>query len=329
MTITRSARPSDRLCSVFSAAHGEDPGGSAPSWKRCLVIELPKPWDSEVAETRHFPSRVSEALDKAEEGGLPTKLLCAAPDAGYSEEGHSRVILYSRPDLPFASFHKDEFMPPTEEVGPLVEALLEGSPAVRTFERYREERGNVRDLMVCTHGTHNVCCGTFGVPIYEALRSNYAPEQKGRLRVWQVSHFGGHRFAPNVVDLPEGRNWVRLGPDELDSVVHRNRPVSALRRHYRGWVGLDSPYEQVAEREVFMREGWDWTGRQVSAQLVKVADDQRQAEVRIDFTDQEGSPCVYEATVEMADSVTRVSCPNGEEIGGASQYTVSRLVRVS
>ena len=329
MTATPSAGSQETLCSVFSGAHAEDPGGSAPSWKRLLVLELSKPWHSEIAETVHFPSAVSDALAIEEARGVPTNLQCVAPDTEYSAQGHRRVMLYSRPKGPFASFHKDEFMVPTGETGPLVEALLNSPERLGGFERYRQNTSDVRDVLVCTHGSHDVCCATFGYPSYDELRRRYAPKLAGSLRVWQVSHLGGHRFAPNVVDLPEGRNWVRTGRDEMRALVYRDRPVSELKRSYRGWTGLDTPYEQVAEREAFMREGWAWTGRSISTRLVSVADDGRGAEVRLDFAGPDGAEGAYEATVEQTDGVARVGCPNGEKTGEASQYAVSRLVRLS
>ena len=318
-----------QLCSGFATANGEDPGGSAPVWKRCLVMELDEPWESEVAQSRHFPSTVSEVLEKAERRGVPTKLQCVIPDPEYSVEGYSRVMLFSRPESPFATYLKDEFEVRRSETGPLVEALLEEPGRLKDFERYRQDTSHLRDILVCTHGSHDICCASIGYPIYDALRNRYARELNGSLRVWRVSHLGGHRFAPNLVDLPEGRNWVRMGPDVLESFVLRNRPVSELRQFYRGWLGLSSPYEQVAEREVFMREGWEWTGRQVSSQLMTVEDDGRRAEVRIDSMDSAGGDSsAYRATVEQSHTVPKADCLSGERTGEAEQYTVSRLVKI-
>ena len=329
MSTSEGSRIRDRLCSVFSNASKEDPGGSAPSWTRCVIIELAPPWESDVAESRHFPPMVSGVLDRAERRGYATRLQCVMPDPAYSVDGQSRVMYFSRPDGPFATYDRDEFVVPEQEVGPLVEALLEHPEGPRRFEPYRQDASQVRDILVCTHGAHDVCCASFGYPIYQALRDRYARDANDSLRVWQVSHLGGHRFAPNLVDLPEGRNWVRIGPDDLELLVLRNRPVSELRRSYRGWLGLDSPFEQVVEREVFMREGWDWAGRLIAGQVLEMGDDRQQAEVRIDFAGPDGDASgVYEATVERNGNVPRVDCPGGTETGMAEQYSVSRLVKV-
>ena len=326
MTLDRRAGAAGQFCSVFSENKNEDPGGSAPSWKRCVIVEVEKPWEKEVAESRHFPPAVSEALGRAEQRGVEVKLHCVAPDKEYSVEGSTRVIYCSRPDGPFAGFNKDEFVVPSDQVGPLVESLLDGSDAPRSFEPYRQDTSKTRDILVCTHGSHDTCCASFGYPIYHFLRFRYAPELSGALRVWRVSHLGGHRFAPNLVDMPEGRNWVRLGRDALEALVYRNRPVSTMKQHYRGWVGLDSPFEQAAEREVFAREGWGWVRRAVSGRTT--ADDGERAEVRIEFASLEGtSSGAYDATVERSGTAPRIDCLTGRDSGDVPQLTVSKLAK--
>ncbi|MEZ5559917.1 MAG: sucrase ferredoxin [Pseudomonadales bacterium] len=57
---------------------------------------------------------------------------------------------------------------------------------------------------VCTNGQRDLCCARFGLPAYQALR-----ERLGG-RVWQATHLGGHRFAPNVLVLPQGALYGRV-----------------------------------------------------------------------------------------------------------------------
>ena len=53
-------------------------------------------------------------------------------------------------------------------------------------------------LLVCTNGQRDLCCARFGLPLFEALRIEYGS------RVWQTTHIGGHRYAPNLLCLPTG-----------------------------------------------------------------------------------------------------------------------------
>lgn len=66
---------------------------------------------------------------------------------------------------------------------------------------------------VCTNGQRDVCCARFGLPTYAALR-----ERVGE-RVWQTTHVGGHRFAPNVLTLPRAALYGRVQPGDVDAFV--------------------------------------------------------------------------------------------------------------
>jgi hypothetical protein len=69
-------------------------------------------------------------------------------------------------------------------------------------------------FLVCTHGKRDRCCARYGRPLYDALRDRAEPD-----RVWQSSHLGGDRFAGNVVLLPHGLYYGRVGPDDVDRVL--------------------------------------------------------------------------------------------------------------
>jgi hypothetical protein len=66
---------------------------------------------------------------------------------------------------------------------------------------------------VCTNGQRDVCCARFGLPVYSALREHVAE------RVWQTTHVGGHRFAPNILTLPQGALYGRVQSDDVDRFV--------------------------------------------------------------------------------------------------------------
>ena len=71
-------------------------------------------------------------------------------------------------------------------------------------------------LLVCTHGVHDTCCALRGRPVAAALAARW-PGQ-----VWECSHVGGDRFAPNVVVLPDGFYYGNLDPET--AVRHRPTP---------------------------------------------------------------------------------------------------------
>lgn len=66
---------------------------------------------------------------------------------------------------------------------------------------------------VCTNGQRDHCCARFGLPAYARLR-----ERVGE-RAWQTTHLGGHRFAPNVLVLPQGVLYGRVDPEGMETFV--------------------------------------------------------------------------------------------------------------
>lgn len=66
---------------------------------------------------------------------------------------------------------------------------------------------------VCTNGQRDQCCARYGLPSYAALRDLVGE------RAWQVTHLGGHRFAPNVLTLPQGTLYGRVHPTLMSEFV--------------------------------------------------------------------------------------------------------------
>jgi hypothetical protein len=179
------------------------------------------------------------------------------------------------------------------------EALFEAKDDLPRFEQYRvPDADSIRDLLICTHGTVDAACAKFGFPLYKDLRQNYAYET---LRVWRVSHFGGHVFAPTLMDMPLGHCWAYAGELQAEQIVAQRGPVEMLRGHYRGWAGLDYGFMQAAEREMWQREGWCWFDLPKRGMILAQdeGDDPQWAEVRIEFTMPDGSSAAYEARVEL------------------------------
>lgn len=321
------------LCSAVSRAHDEDPIGSAPSHRRYLLVEVAPPWAGAIDASRRFPPVLRELGAAIAARGIPFRSIAVEPDAEYSRPGHTRAILLYRPDGPFAVYDREEFLVPDDRLGPLVAALFLRPAELPRFAPWRQGGAGVRDLLVCTHGTKDACCGKFGYPLYRTLHDRYAPAAGGRLRVWRASHIGGHRFAPTLVDFPEGRYWAHLTPDALDALVRREGSPAALRRHYRGWGGLDgeTKFVQIAEREILAREGWAWIGYRQAGEVLTADERGTRATVRITFSSPDGHRAgAYEATVEAHGNVPLVSCRARDEAPDSlDQYRVTRLVELA
>jgi hypothetical protein len=109
-------------------------------------------------------------------------------------------------------------------------------------------------FLVCAHGRRDPCCSRLGIPIFKALEFG-AGDAEVPL-VWQCSHTGGHRFAPNVVVLPWGVTLGRVplhGVAEVRSALLEGRVPLEL---YRG-RSIYPAEVQAVEVDIRLAGGFD------------------------------------------------------------------------
>ena len=316
-----------QFCSVISKANGEDPIGTAGNCDRWLVMESPQPWSMEHwlqdPTTRPTVTLLQSVLSQP---GMKLRPMAIAPDSTYSQPNYRRILYYQRSANRFSQYEKQEYLVPLAQVYDFLVALLQAPERLSEFEAY-QQYGSTRDLLVCTHGNVDVACARFGNPIYEKLRKDYASQ---KLRVWRCSHFGGHNFAPTLVDLPTGQYFGHLEMSHLDLLVHRQGDWSQLRSCYRGWAGL-SKFEQMAEREIWMQLGWAWLDYAKAGQTLSQdpAEAPTWATVQIEFQPPDGAVGTYQADIELQGEVETAAQSGAEmQLRRVKQYRVSRLAQV-
>ncbi|HSJ00311.1 MAG TPA: sucrase ferredoxin [Patescibacteria group bacterium] len=153
-------------------------------------------------------------------------------------------------------------------------------------------------LLVCTNGKRDACCALRGRALMTALAADHAE------RTWECTHLGGHRFAGNLVCLPHGLVYGRVGPADgprlADAYLSGRLDPSLLRGR--------SPWPvpaQVAEAVLRRRLGLDGMG---DVALVAAAVDDAAATV-----DLEGAGSVHRlALVAERDAPRPISCRAGE-----------------
>lgn len=362
--LTQESLTDCRFCSEVSQANGEDPIGTAGTADHWLLIEMPQPWTEKMfQEDPRIKSLIELLKQLFMKKGIMLRPVLIVPDKAYSQPGQTRIIYYRRPQQQFAQYQKQEFRVPEANFPRLATAIMKNlmgqTNELETFQGDRYDTSHIREILVCTHGNVDAACARFGFPIYKRLKADYADRSGGRLRVWRCSHFGGHKFAPTLIDLPSGRLWGHLEPGALDLLMTQGGDVSGLRSHYRGWAGL-SKFEQIAEREIWMQEGWPWLGlhktgtttrkgltglkrylypllrwiplKRVQFLLEQWTRNATWAEVQIHFSSVDQTVLgVYHARVEESEPVlTAAKSPKlGEQIviQAVPQYRVSRLVK--
>jgi hypothetical protein len=276
--------PADcRFCSLVSQANGEDPIGSANPAHQWLIIEQPLPWaPQQFSQDPQIQPIIALIRRLALYHGIKVKPILIAPDRDYSQPDYRRILYYTRPATQFHQFEQQEYLVPADQVATAAIALLRAA-AFQTnhaLAQYRQPTAPTRDILVCTHGNVDVACARFGFPIYEKLRQRAAQSTSELpLRVWRCSHFGGHQYAPTLIDLPSGRYWGHVQPEMLDALVDRQGSPTVLYPSYRGWAGL-AKFEQIAEREIWMQVGWDWLDYDKRGEVLRLGEPWQRALLR-------------------------------------------------
>ncbi len=277
-----------------------------------------------------MPQGVIDAFQFVWDRNIKFRPLAISSDQNANAKtGLVRVLYFSRPSAQFSIFERQEYLIPKDDLSHLVMALLNQPEQLSEFQKFRQDNKLMRDLLVCTHGSHDVSCGRFGYPLYGTLKQDYAGTN---LRIWRCSHFGGHQFAPTLLDMPEGRYWGHLEPEILDLLVYRQGSVADLRSFYRGWAGL-AWAEQIVEREIWIKEGWEWLTYLKSVETLAISDPEADypdwADVRIHFCSPDKNYSgTYEARIEAYKEVeTMWNSGDRTSIETIKQYRVSRLVK--
>ncbi|MCU1691174.1 MAG: Sucraseferredoxin family protein [Frankiales bacterium] len=215
--------PAAPVCSDTSRSRDEPLVATASRVERWLLVEHPGPWGPESVPSSRMALHVARALAELAAAGSARLLLVRRHrDEEVGEQGRWVFAVDSRPGSEqVRAVHVDDDA-----------ELLELAP-------WRDPDGwDVVDkplYLVCTHGRKDRCCAVRGRPVAHAL-SAARPGQ-----VWESSHLGGDRFAPNLVALPEGLYVGRVEADEVVAVVEALEAGTLPAGLVRGRSSLPSP----------------------------------------------------------------------------------------
>ncbi|MBB6098617.1 hypothetical protein HNR42_002052 [Deinobacterium chartae] len=328
-----SAPPRLRLCSVEARRSGEDPIGSALPWQHGFVLELPVGGWDRYRDTASWSERRKAAYTRLGEyyrrtGHYIGQFMAQTdhePEGGRS--GPWRVRHYARPGGQTHGYLRQDYRLDEATFDHLLEALSLDplNPDLSALARWRiavPVRPGHRDFHVCTHGRVDAACGKFGFPFYRWLQDRLG-DLEGR--AWRTSHFGGHHYAPTLVELPSGRAWAWLDPAITKAILQRQGPITAVLGHYRGRSTLDR-FAQHLEREGMRLEGWNWFDFRVDGHTVQTCGgrDPEWATARLQFTRPDGTAGRLEGRFERAGEVQTL-LHSGGEFGPVTQYRLAHL----
>ncbi|MDZ7956925.1 MAG: sucrase ferredoxin [Aulosira sp. DedQUE10] len=309
------------FCSDYAKQIGEDVIGSATNYETYILVECPPPWTSEAFNSKWVPNNLKVLVEDVKRAKLPIRFLLIANDLSHKVEQTTLLIYQQRKGLT-QGYSKYEFnLANIEQVAALVKKFLWGN-----ISDYERETRVTRDILVCTHGSHDKCCARYGNPFYFYAQDTVANLGAENLRIWKSSHFGGHRFAPTMIDLPEGRYYGVLDQDSFKSILTRTGDIQCLNKVYRGWGILPVPL-QILEKELILRHGWDWFNYQVVGKILEQSLDNHTLLAELSFENNSGALCTYKAKLVKDERKTvelKSSC-NAQKASVVVKYTVTAL----
>ncbi len=138
-----------------------------------------------------------------------------------------------------------ELVEPPQPLGRKLGLLAEGAKVLLVQPCPRDSPSDMsleqqRRYLVCTNGARDPCCAIRGPAVAQAL-ARALPGQ-----VYECSHLGGHRFAANVLVLPETLCFGRLDARTAVALAAELEAGRLPLDHLRGRTALE-PEQQAAE----------------------------------------------------------------------------------
>ena len=279
------------LCSAHTP--GEIIVGTAPVEQAYLVLELAKPWAKKIKAEGAI-----EAFKPLLKGGAAKDVkLLATPRIDW-------LPLCQRPwALLIRWFRGQALVQELDATPAAVQEALEEPPGGEPMPLY----------LVCTHGSRDRCCGTLGFPVYRKLLENSAR------RTLQVSHLGGHRYAPVVLALPE---WRFFGHMDSESCLHMDQTLEQGSPYLSGYRGLGRLPELVQPLEA---ELWSRYGRDLERVRPRRIEG-REVTVEAQFKD--GSRRLFHAHMGTHQLSGYKSCSDADEGKKTKTFELPKLLRL-
>lgn len=211
-------------CSDLCLASGEPLLGTAVEVDVWLLLEYKPTWKAKALEDNDLADETRAWIDRT---------LAAVAQSGRK----ARAQFIRRPELDVA-----ETTLFVAEDGKLQRFQGEGYREIQQLEIDSADLEEVAEphYFVCTNGQRDRCCARYGLPVYQELRGSVGA------RAWQTTHLGGHRFAPNVLVLPQGAVYGRVFAEAAVDFVATIETGELAVDHLRGRSAYP-PQAQVAE----------------------------------------------------------------------------------
>ncbi|MEU3100124.1 sucrase ferredoxin [Streptomyces griseoflavus] len=231
-------------CSTVARELDEPVAGTAATARTWLLLEQPGPWGAKALTSSHLDPALGRALEAAAKGtGVRIALVRRAGRHADSGVPALRRVYVAHTVPGNVWLHTTTLTDPGRLLGLDFAALGRGEPG--TFDAVLGGAVHEGDplALVCTNGKRDRCCALLGRPLAAELAAS------GVEGVWEVTHLGGHRFAPTVLVLPYGYAYGRAEAHAVKEVLHGAQEGRIVVEGCRGRSAWERP-GQAAELAV-------------------------------------------------------------------------------
>ncbi|MBV6627541.1 MAG: sucrase ferredoxin [Rivularia sp. (in: Bacteria)] len=277
------------FCSDNSRQAAEDIIGTATNNQTYVLIECPTPWSSDAFSSKWVPQSLQLLVKEAKRAKLPIKFQLIANDFSHKADS-TKLLIFHQEEGGGKGYSKREFkLENIEQAASAIKKWLWGKNL-----KWEIDASATRDILICTHGSHDRCCARYGNPFYFHAKNLISDMGLDNVKIWRSSHFGGHRFAPTMIDLPEGRYYGNLDIQSLKSILTHTGDIKRFKDIYRGW-GILPRSIQIVERELILRYGWDWFNYKAAGRIVEESADKSNVLAELTLEKPDGSFYSYQA----------------------------------
>ncbi|MEU5126401.1 sucrase ferredoxin [Streptomyces mobaraensis] len=209
---------------------------TAPTW---LLIEQPGPWGAKALTGSRLDPAVGRALEQAAAGTDVRVALIRRPGRHADCRPPAGQRIFVAHTAPGRSWIRTTELDDPARLLDLDFAALGAGHHGGLWEPYTGDPL----ALVCTNGKRDRCCALLGRPLAAELTA------AGGTGVWEVTHIGGHRFAPTLFVLPFGYAYGRATAHGVKEVLEAAREGHVVTANCRGRSAWDRP-AQAAELAV-------------------------------------------------------------------------------
>lgn len=232
-------------CSDISLQADEPLYGSATQTQAFLLLEYTGAWGQKALEQSEIPEAVKARLNELSKTVRNLKTLLIKTEARQRQGVGIRFFVASLSQQPPSLY--------AFQLGDYLELLDLDIPAILAGETPNDSHRRELPLyLVCTNGRRDLCCARHGIGVYNALSA--ATQTSPEPLVWQCTHVGGHRFAANLICLPNGMLYGRVRPENASAILEADRDGRIYLPNLRGRLSVP-PVAQAAEYYLRQQQG--------------------------------------------------------------------------